>query len=61
MIHNAHELRSLPAKSNLLVAAQSLDSVNRVFERDVLPVEPRVGFLTLARELQQSETRALLG
>ncbi|KAE9345100.1 hypothetical protein PR003_g8126 [Phytophthora rubi] len=50
MIHNAHELRSLPAKSNFLVAAQSLDSVNRVFERDVLPAESRVGFLTLANE-----------
>ncbi|KAG6614020.1 Transmembrane protein 5 [Phytophthora cinnamomi] len=50
VIHNAHELRSLPAKSNLLVAAQSLDSVHRVFQGDVLPPEPRVGFLTLANE-----------
>ncbi|GMF51641.1 unnamed protein product [Phytophthora fragariaefolia] len=50
MIHNAHELRSLQNGSNILVAAQSLDSVHHVFEGDVLPLEPRVGFLTLANE-----------
>ncbi|KAG2772914.1 hypothetical protein JG687_00003496 [Phytophthora cactorum] len=50
MIHNAQELRSLPAKSNLLVSAQSLDCINRFFENDALPSEPRVGFLTLSKE-----------
>ncbi|OWZ06877.1 Transmembrane protein [Phytophthora megakarya] len=50
MIHNAQELRSLPAKSNLLVTAQSLDCVNRFFENDALPAKPRVGFLTLSNE-----------
>ncbi|KAF1795095.1 hypothetical protein GQ600_13728 [Phytophthora cactorum] len=44
------ELRSLPAKSNLLVSAQSLDCINRFFENDALPSEPRVGFLTLSKE-----------
>ncbi|KAG7392859.1 Transmembrane protein 5 [Phytophthora pseudosyringae] len=50
MIHNAQELRSLPGKSNLLVAAQSLDCVNRFFEDEALPPEPRVGFFTLSNE-----------
>ncbi|KAL4139157.1 hypothetical protein PRIC2_002655 [Phytophthora ramorum] len=50
MIHSVQELRSLPSQSNLLVAAQSLDCVNRFFEDDALPVEPRVGFLSLAKE-----------
>ncbi|KAG1710071.1 hypothetical protein DVH05_017079 [Phytophthora capsici] len=50
MIHNAHELRNLPAKSNLLVAAQSLDCIHRFFEDKALPLEPRVGFLTLSKE-----------
>jgi hypothetical protein len=50
MLHNAQQLQTLPAKSNLLVAAQSLDCVNRFFEERALPPEPRVGFLTLAKE-----------
>ncbi|ETN06115.1 hypothetical protein PPTG_13902 [Phytophthora nicotianae INRA-310] len=50
MIHNAQELRSLPAMSNLLVSAQSLDCVNRFFENNALPPEPRVGFLALSKE-----------
>ncbi|KAF4316737.1 hypothetical protein BBO99_00004697 [Phytophthora kernoviae] len=50
VVHNAQELRDLPAHSNLLVAAQSLDCVNRFFEGNALPSEPRVGFFTLANE-----------
>lgn len=50
MIHNAQELRSLPARSNLFVLAQSLDCVHRFFENDALPSDPRVGFLTMSKE-----------